>query len=131
MTALEIVGLVQVNEFLRQVVNYIPNVIIAALVLMTASVIADLARKVISGSARMAHVRSASVMGTIAAWAIWIFAFIIALSELGIAPQFMQILFTGIIAMLALAGGLAFGLGGKEAAARAVENVREDMKGRM
>jgi hypothetical protein len=40
----------------------------------------------------------------------------------------MQILFTGIVAMLAIAGGLAFGLGGRDAAAKAIENVGENMK---
>ena len=51
-------------------------------------------------------------------WSIWIFAFIIALSHLGIAQAFMQVLFTGVVAMLALAGGLAFGLGGRDASNR-------------
>lgn len=69
-------------------------------------------------------VRSAKMAGSVAKWAIWIFAIIIALSELGIAPAFMQILFTGIVAMLAIAGGLAFGLGGKEAASRAIDRAK-------
>ena len=70
-------------------------------------------------------VRSARFAGSMAKWAIWIFAIIIALSELGIAPAFMQILFTGIIAMLAIAGGLAFGLGGKEAAAKVLNKASD------
>jgi len=68
------------------------------------------------------------MVGTISYYAIWIFALIIALSTLGIAPQFMQILFTGIVAMLAIAGGLSFGLGGRDAAQKAIENVSQDMK---
>ncbi len=128
MAALEIVGLVQVNEFLRQVVAYLPNVIIAALILMVAGVVADALKKIITGSARAANVRTATMMGSIASYAVWIFAFIIALSQLGIAPQLMQILFTGIVAMLGLAGGLAFGLGGRDAASRTIDNVSRDMK---
>lgn len=132
MTSLEIVGLSQVNEFLREVVlSYLPNVIIAAFVLVIASVVADAMRKVVVGSAKAANVRSANMLGTVTVYAIWIFAFIIALSELGIAVQFMQILFTGIIAMLAIAGGLAFGLGGRDAAARTIDHVKNDMQGRM
>ncbi|MEN9582355.1 MAG: hypothetical protein RL641_309 [Candidatus Parcubacteria bacterium] len=120
-------GLTEVTQFMRDVVvQYLPRVIVAALVLVMATVISDFMRKLIRGSARMANVRSANLLGSIAHYAIWIFAFIIALSELGVAAQFMQILFTGIIAMLAIAGGLAFGLGGKEAAAHTINSVREN-----
>ncbi len=132
MTSLEVLHLTQVNDFLREVVlNYLPNVIIAALILIVATVVADAMKKVVTGSAKAANVRSANLLGTITRYAIWIFAFIIALSELGIAAQFMQVLFTGLIAMLAIAGGLAFGLGGKDAAARSIENMRGEMSSKM
>ena len=127
MTALNVPQLTEVTTFLRDVVvQYLPRVIVAALVLVMATVISDFMRKFIRGSAKMANVRSANLLGSIAHWAIWIFAAIIALSELGIAASFMQILFTGIIAMLAIAGGLAFGLGGRDAAAHAISNIREN-----
>ncbi len=128
MTSLEVLHLTQVNDFLREVVlNYLPQVIIAALILIVATVVADSMRKVVIGTAKAANIHSANMLGTITYYAIWIFALIIAFSELGIAAQFMQVLFTGIIAMLAIAGGLAFGLGGKDAAARAIDKVRGDM----
>lgn len=128
MTSLEVLGLTQVNDFLREVVlSYLPQVIIASFVLVLASVISDFVRKVVSGAAKAANARGANMAGSIAYYAIWIFALIIAFSELGIAPQFMQILFTGIIAMMAIAGGIAFGLGGKDAAGKAIENLRENM----
>lgn len=127
MWALDFLQLTEVTNFLRDVVvQYLPRVIVAALVLVMATVISDFMRKVVRGSARMANVRSANLLGSITHYAIWIFAFIIALSELGIAASFMQILFTGIIAMLAIAGGLAFGLGGRDAAAHAISNLREN-----
>lgn len=127
MTSLEILQLTQVTDFLREVVlSYLPQVIIAALILIVATVISDAMGKVVSGFAKAGNVRSANMLGTITRYAIWIFAFIIALSELGIAPQFMQILFTGLIGMLALAGGLAFGLGGKEAAGNAIAHIKNE-----
>lgn len=129
MASLQIIGLTQVNDFLREtVLYYLPNVVIAALVLVIASVIADAMRQVISASAKAANIKSANMLGTIALYAIWIFAFIIALSELGIATAFMQILFTGFIAALAIALGLSFGLGGKDAASRAIEHIKDDLK---
>ena len=122
--ALDIVQLSQVNQFLNQVLIYLPNVIIAALILLVGSVVADLVDRLVEGSARAAGVRSSNLLGKVTHWAIWIFAIIVALAQLGIAAQFIQILFTGVVAMLALAGGLAFGLGGKDAASKTIEKVK-------
>jgi len=127
--SLDIVGLSQVNVFLQQVaLVFLPNVIVAALVLLVGSVLADFTDKAVRGSAAAAHVVSAPLLGKVSRWAIWIFAIIIALAQLGIAAQFVQILFTGFVAMLALAGGLAFGLGGKDAATDVVKNVRAGIR---
>lgn len=129
MTALNVLQLTEVTQFLRDVViQYLPRVIVAALILVLATVISDFMRRVIRAGAKAANVRSANLLGSIAHYSIWIFALIIALSELGIAAQFMQIFFTGIIAMLAIAGGLAFGLGGKDAAAHTIAQLRENTK---
>lgn len=128
MTSLEILNLAQVNDFLRNVVlGYLPQVIIAAFILVFAAVIADFVSKVVVGSARAARVPSVSFLGAVARYAIWVFAIIFALAELGVAREFMQILFSGIIAMLAIAGGLAFGLGGKDAASRTIEKLRDEI----
>ncbi len=128
MTSLELLGLTQVNTFLQNVIlGYLPQVFIAAIILIIATVVSDAIRRVVEGSAKAMGVRSARMAGSVAKWAIWIFAIIIVLSELGIAPAFMQILFTGIIAMLAIAGGLAFGLGGKEAASKVIEKAKNSV----
>jgi hypothetical protein len=128
MASLQIIGLTQVNAFLSEaVLFYLPKVIIAAFVLIIATVIADATRKLVQASAKAANISSANMLGSIARYAILVFAITIALSELGIATYFMQVLFMGLIVMLAIAGGLAFGLGGKEAAARAIENISKDM----
>ncbi|HUC88407.1 MAG TPA: hypothetical protein VMR49_00015 [Candidatus Paceibacterota bacterium] len=132
MASLQIIGLTQVNDFLSEaVLFYLPKVIIAALVLIIAAVIADAMKKLVQTSSKAANISSANMIGSITRYAIWIFALIIALSELGIGTAFMQILFTGLIAGLAIAFGLAFGLGGKEAASRAIEKVSNDMSSRM
>ncbi len=127
--SLDILSLTAVTDFLKNdVLGYLPHVIVAALVLVIATVVADFMGKVVMTSAKAGGVRSANFLGTLTRYSIWIFAFIIALSELGIATAYMQILFTGLVAMLALAGGLAFGLGGKEAAARGVEHLRDRVR---
>jgi len=126
--AFEVLGLSQVNFFLQNVVlGYLPNVIVAALILLVAAVIADAMQKVVVGSAKAAQLEHAHFLGGVTRWAIWIFALIFALSHLGIAQSFMQILFTGVVVMLALAGGLAFGLGGRDTAEKFLERLRKDI----
>ncbi|MBI5742704.1 MAG: hypothetical protein HZA25_02610 [Candidatus Niyogibacteria bacterium] len=128
MAAVNALGLNQVSAFLGDVVLlYLPNVIVAAIILVAAALIADASHKVISGTAKAAHLPSAGLLGGVAKWAIWLFAILAALYQLGIAGPFVQTLFMGLVAMLSLAGGLAFGLGGKEAAARYLEKLREDI----
>jgi hypothetical protein len=129
--AFDVLGLTQVNLFLQQVViAYLPRVLVAALVLLVGGVIGDLTERVVVTAAKTAEIRSAHFAGTISKWAIWIFAILVALSQLGIAAAFSQTLFTGIVIALSLALGLSFGLGGQEAAARFIERVRGEMSER-
>ena len=129
--AIDVMGLSQVNIFLREVVlAYLPSVIVAALILVVAAFVADTMQKIVGGSAKAAGVPSTHLLGGITKWAIWIFAILAALYQLGIAGVFAQTLFTGFVAMLAIAGGLAFGFGGKDAAARYIEKLRRDIGGR-
>lgn len=127
--ALDVLRLTEVTIFLRTVVlGYLPQVIIAVLILLVAAVLADAVRKVVAGAARGAHLRAANLLGSIAWWAIWIFAILAALDHLQIASDFIQPLFTGFVVALALAFGLSFGLGGQQAAARFIEKMREEVR---
>src|SRR3989344_9293577 len=131
LAAADVLGLSQVSEFLQSIVlTYIPQVIAASLILVAAALLADLAHHVVEGSAKAAHLPSAGFLGGIAKWAIWVFALMAALYQLGIAGPLVQTLFTAFVAMVALAGGLAFGLGGKEVAARYLERLRADISSR-
>lgn len=129
--AFDVLGLNQVNVFLQQVViAYLPRVIVAALVLLVGGVIGDVLERVVVTAARTAEVRSAHFAGAVAKWAVWVFAILVALSQLGIAAEFSQTLFTGIVIAVSLALGLSFGLGGQEAAGRFIERLRGEMSGR-
>lgn len=126
--ALDVLGLNQVNLFLSQVVlSYLPQVIVAVLFIIAGAILAEVARDVVVGAARAAEVRSAGFAGSVARWAIWIFAVLAALDQLQVAQAFVQTLFTGVVVAIALALGLAFGLGGQEAAARYIEKLKNDI----
>ncbi len=126
--ALDVLGLTEVTIFLRAVVlGYLPQVIVAVLILLVAAVVAEAAQRVVAGSAAAAHLRSANFLGTVSRWAIWVFAILAALDQLGVTP-FVQTLFTGVVVALALAFGLSFGLGGQQAAARYLDKMQEQIK---
>ena len=74
MTSFWLIGLSQVNDFLREVVlSYLPQVIIAALILVLATVIADVTRKIVSGTAKVNNIRSANFLGAVSFYSIWVF----------------------------------------------------------
>jgi hypothetical protein len=120
-----IFGLFYISSFLVNVLDYLPSVFIAAFILIIANIFADLAEKAIDGSVRAAGLRT-SFAGTLAKYAIIITGILAALNQLGIVSLFANALFIGIVAALALAFGLAFGLGGKDAASRAIEKIERD-----
>ncbi|NBV76597.1 hypothetical protein EBR66_00275 [bacterium] len=126
--ALDVLGLQQVNAFLQTaVLQYIPQVIVATLMIIVAAIVAEIVRNVVAGSARAAGVSAANFAGAVAKWAIWIFGVGAALTQLGVAAVLLQTLFLGVVFGFSLAFGLAFGLGGKEAAARFIEKVRSEI----
>jgi hypothetical protein len=115
-----ILNLVQVTVFLNQVALYIPNVVVAVIILAVGLVVGQFVHDIVEKSTKASHVtaHTSHLLSTIAKWAIVIFALLASLTQLGVATELIQILFTGFVAMLALALGLSFGLGGKEHASK-------------
>ena len=126
--SLDVFGLTQVNVFLNEVVLYIPQVIVAVLILLVAVVIASALQRIVVGAAMAAGVRSANFLGTVTKWSIWIFAVLMALFQLNIGGPLIQIIFQGVVVALSLAIGLSFGLGGQQAAAGVIEKMREEIQ---
>ncbi len=126
--SLSLIGLDSIGSFLENdVLGFLPRVIVAAFVLIIATVVADFLSKTVVAGSRAMNLKSAHMLGSLVKYTIWVFAFIIALGQLGVAEGYMNTLFAGIIGMLALGGALAFGLGGKDAAARLLAKIGEDM----
>jgi len=127
MAATDILHLVQVTSFLNSIVLYLPNVLVAAVILAIAFLVGNFVYIFIKGSTKIAGIVSATLLGTIAKWAIVIFGLLAALIQLGVASSLINTIFIGFIAMLALAGGLAFGLGGKDEAAIILKKLRHEI----
>ncbi|OGL72459.1 hypothetical protein A3F28_03580 [Candidatus Uhrbacteria bacterium RIFCSPHIGHO2_12_FULL_57_11] len=126
-TAVDILGWTQVNVFLNQVVLYLPNVVIAVVILLAGILLGNFVHDLVDASLRTAKLGSADFLAGVAKWSVMVFSAMAALVQLGVASQLIQILFTGLVAMLAISGGLAFGLGGRDHAERFLERVRKDL----
>lgn len=120
----------QLTKFFESVALYIPNVIITVLILLAGFILGGGLKDIVVKSVKASHFPDASVgmIGAIARWSVIVFAFMAALTQLGIAADLVKILFTGFVAMLALAGGLAFGLGGQGNASTWLNKIQKDMK---
>ncbi|MDP2671516.1 MAG: hypothetical protein Q8P13_03620 [bacterium] len=126
--AVDQLGLGAVNEVLSQLLLYIPNVVVAVIIVAVGAVAAKLARDFVTATATGVGTQLSGVIGQVAQTSILVFAVLAALTQLGVAPDLIKILFTGFVAMLAIAGGLAFGLGGKDTAAGVLETIRKSFQ---
>lgn len=126
--AVEILGLTQVTNILNSVLLYIPNVLVAVIIVMVGVIFADLTSQFVRGSALALGAGTSNILAVISKYAITTFAFLAALTQLGIAQQLIATLFTGFVAMIAIAGGLAFGLGGKDTAAEVLEEIKKSLR---
>lgn len=129
LAAVEILGLAQFAGFLNMVLGYLPNVIVAALIFVVAVVIADILEKVVRAGVEGAKFGYGQVAGAIIKWSIWIFAILAVLIQLGIGKELFLSLFQGLIALLVIAGGIAFGLGGKEVAGDILKKAKDKLEG--
>jgi hypothetical protein len=120
-----ILSLTEVTAFLNDVARYIPNVVVAVIILAVGMVVGQFVHDVVEKSTKASHVtaHTAHSLSSIAKWAIVLFSLMASLSQLQVARELIQIFFTGLVAMLAIAFGLAFGLGGKEKAAHWLDKV--------
>lgn len=125
--ATDILGWDQVTDYLGQIVLFVPNVIVAVIILLAGILLGNFVQNVVKTAVEAAQLASAEFLSGIAKWAILIFTFMAALVQLQIAPELIRVLFTGLVAMLALAGGLAFGLGGKEHAHHLLNRLKKDI----
>jgi len=128
LAAVEILGFFQFAGFLRDVIGYLPNVIVAVLIFVVTVIVVDIVEKIVRAAVESVKVGYGHMVSVIIKWSIWIFAILAILYQLGIARPFMETLFTGIIAMLVIAFGIAFGLGGKDTAAEILTDVRRKLK---
>ena len=127
--AANVLGMTQVSQLLNQVLLWIPNLLVAAVILLVAPVIARFVRGGIEVGAGQMGFSNAPLLGRVAEIAIVAFAVVVAINQIGIAANLVNTLFIGLVAAIALAFGLAFGLGGREVAAQITQDWYQSSKG--
>jgi len=119
--AFDALGLPAVSEVLQQFLLWIPNLVVAVVVLVIAGLAANALGNLVRGSTAQAGLGNPDLLATLARVAVWGFGIVIAVNQIGVAQTLVNTLFMGFVGALALAAGLAFGLGGRETAAQIVQ----------
>ena len=127
--AANILNLETVEVFLDRILSFLPNVVAAGAILLIGAIFAHFMANVIKGAISAANLSFVELVGNATKYAILVFAVLAALSQLGIAEAFLQSLFYGIVAFVAIAGGLAFGLGGQGVAREWMEKFKKELEG--
>lgn len=126
----DVLGLVVFAGILERILAYLPNVIVAVLILVAAVIVVDIVEKIVRTAVESIKVGYGHLVSAIIKWSIWIFAILAILQQLRFEAaswifELIRIAFVGIVAMAAI----AFGLGGKEVAAEILQDLRKKLKG--
>lgn len=130
MIVTDIMGWVAFAGLLAAIVAWMPNLVVAIIIMVVAIIIADIVEKLVKVPTKKMGVSSVNFMGTMVKWAIYVFAALAVLLQLGVTPKIVEVLIMGFVGTLTLALGLSFGLGGKDAASRMIEEARRKMSDR-
>lgn len=125
LAAADTLGLKQVAAVLGNILLYIPNVVIAIVIMLAGALLGDFSANIVRGTVRTARVGTANTLSKITRWSIVVFAGLLALEQLGIGTRFIETLFNGVVGALAIALGLSFGLGGQRWAQGVLQEITE------
>ncbi|WP_332879260.1 mechanosensitive ion channel family protein [Massilia sp. S19_KUP03_FR1] len=126
--AFDALGLVAVSDILRQLLMWLPNLVVALVVLGIGGLAANAMAKLVQGAAAGGGVDRPNLLAKVARYAVWAFAVMVAINQLGIATSLINILLTATTGAVALALGLSFGLGARDTAAAVVRKWYESQQ---
>jgi hypothetical protein len=118
--AFDALGLPAISDVLRDLLLWLPNVVVALVVLVIGGLAARALSNLVRGATAEAGISSSNVLAKVAATVVWAFAIVVAVNQIGIATTLVNTLFMAFVGAIALGLGLAFGLGGRETAGQIV-----------
>src|SRR5438045_9391083 len=122
LVAFDVLGLPAVSDVMRQLLLWLPNLVVALFVLFIGGIAARTFANIVRGATAEAGFSNPETLSNVTRTTVWSFAIVVAINQLGIATNLINTLFTGFVGALAIALGLAFGLGGRDLASRTLEN---------
>jgi hypothetical protein len=128
MIASDIIGWTSFSLLLGQIVLWIPNLLVAVVILVVAIILADILEKIVKATVDRMGVASANFLGALTKWVIYIVAALAILSQLNIAQTIVNSVVVGVVATFVIALGLAFGLGGRDEAGKVLKAIREKVE---
>lgn len=120
-----IAGATQISQFLEKIIAYFPNIFIAVLIFVITVFLADFSQKIFIGTLKKEKITYSGFLGRIIRWTIWTLAALAILYQLKIVPTLILSIFIGLVGAIAIAVGIAFGLGGKEIAAKILKELED------
>jgi hypothetical protein len=124
--AFDALGLPAVSDVLRQLLLWLPNLAVGIVVLIIGGLLANAAFGILRGATASAGFRHPELIANIGRVSVWIFAIIVAVNQIGIAQTLVNTLFMGAVALVTIALGLAFGLGGRDLAGKLLNKWYEE-----
>ena len=118
--AFDALGLPAVSQVLRELLLWLPNVVVALVVLVIGGLVASALSNVVRGAAAKSALGNPEMLAKVASGLVWAFAIVVAVNQIGVAETLVNTLFMAVVGALALALGLSFGLGGRETAGELV-----------
>jgi len=128
MACSEIIGLSQFSQSLGVVVGYFLNIFIAAVIFIIAVFLTDFSQKIVIGTLEKEKITYSRFLGQGLSFSIWTLAILAILYQLKIVPTLILSIFIGVIGIIVLTVGIAFGLGGKEIAAKILKELKDKLK---
>lgn len=122
LVAFDVLGLPAVSDVMRQLLLWLPNLVVAIFVLFIGGIAARALGNIVRGATAEGGFANPETLANVTRTTVWAFAIVVAINQLGIATNLINTLFTGLVAALAIAFGLAFGMGGRDLASRTLEN---------
>lgn len=120
--AASILGMGQISAILNSILLFLPNVVVALAIIVLGAFIAKFVSGIVRATVSEMGFGNPDLIAATARYTIITFAVIAAVDQIGIAATVVNTLQIGTVAALALAFGLAFGLGGQQAAAQLTQS---------
>lgn len=122
LVAFDVLGLPAVSDVMRQLLLWLPNLVVAIFVLFIGGIAARALGNIVRGATAEGGFTNPETLSNVVRTTVWAFAIVVAINQLGIATNLINTMFTGFVGALAIALGLSFGLGGRDLASRTLEN---------